>query len=84
MSVGRIGRLECDFIIRNESLDYAYVQVAYTIAMSKETEDREYRPLESIRDNYPKYVITTDYLLQRRNGINHINLMEFMINNKNF
>ena len=29
-----------------------------------------------IRDNYPKYVVTTDYLLQKRNGIKHINLME--------
>ena len=65
-------------------MDYAYAQVAYTIALSKETECREYRPLESIRDNYPKCVITTDYLMQRRNGIHHINLMEFMKNNGNF
>lgn len=45
VSVGRIGRLECDFIIRDTSMNYAYVQVAYTIALSKETEDREYKPL---------------------------------------
>ena len=31
-----------------------------------------------IRDNYPKYVVTTDYLLQKRNGIQHVNLMDFM------
>ena len=40
------------------------MQVAYTLAMSKETQDREYRPLEQIKDNYPKYIVTTDYLLQ--------------------
>jgi len=84
VSVGRIGKLECDFLIRNQSLDYSYVQVAYTILASKETEDREYRPLEMIRDNYPKYVMTTDYLLQHRNGINHVNLIDFMKGEKQF
>ena len=78
VSVGRIGTLECDFILRNREADYAYLQVAYTIAQSKETEDREYRPLEKIRDNYPKYLLTTDYLLQKRGGIRHVNLMDFM------
>ena len=84
VSVGRIGRLECDFIIRDTLMNYAYVQVAYTIALSKETEDREYKPLEMIRDNYPKYVLTTDYLLQKRNGIRHINLIDFMKAGKSF
>lgn len=31
-------------------------------------------PGEIIRDNYTKYIATTDYLLQKRNGIKHINL----------
>ena len=78
VSVGRIGTLECDFILRDRGGDYAYLQVAYTIAQSRETEDREYRALEMIRDNYPKYLLMTDYLLQKRNGIRHVNLMEFM------
>ena len=84
VSVGRIGKLECDFIMRDTSMNYAYVQVAYTIALSRETEDREYRPLEMIKDNYPKYVITTDYMLQKRNGIQHVNLMDFMKAEKTF
>lgn len=84
-SVGRIRRLECDFILRDKSLSYSYVQVAYTILASKETEDREYRSLESISgDNYPKYVMTTDKLLQNRNGISHVNLMDFIIAGKDF
>jgi len=78
VSVGRIGKLECDFIMRDGSSNYCYAQVAYTINESKLTEDREYMPLEMIRDNYPKYVLTTDYLLQRRNGIHHINVLEFI------
>lgn len=84
VSVGRIGKLECDFIMRNDGMDYSYVQVAYTIAGNKETEDREYRPFEHIRDNYPKYVATTDYLMQHRNGIKHVNIMEFMKNDMAF
>ncbi len=84
VSVGRIGRLECDFILRNTNLDYSYIQVSYTINESKATEDREYTPLEMIKDNYQKYVLTTDYLMQHRNGIKHINLMEFMKKNEEF
>ena len=84
ISVGRMGKLECDFILRDKSMNYSYLQIAYTIALNKKTEDREYKPLESIRDNYPKYVMTTDYLLQKRNGIKHVNLIEFMTTNSKF
>mgnify|MGYP002522635747 FL=1 len=84
VSVGRIGKLECDFILRDRNLNYSYVQVSYTINESRATEDREYAPLEKIRDNYSKYVITTDYLLQKRNGIKHVNLMSFLSEGKEF
>ena len=77
VSVGRIGKLECDFILRDTDLSYSYVQVDYTIS-NRETEDREYRSLENIKDNYPKYVMTTDYLLQKRSGIAHMNLIDFI------
>ena len=85
ISVGKIGKLECDFILRDSELSYAYVQVAYTILESRKTEDREYASLESItRDNYPRYVMTTDKLLQKRNGIQHVNIMDFISSDKNF
>lgn len=84
VSVGRIGKLECDFILRDGNMDYSYVQMAYKMLQSKDTEDREYRPLESIRDNYKKYVMTTDYMLQKRNGILHVNLMDFIGDGKRF
>lgn len=84
VSVGRIGKLECDFILRDKELGYSYIQAAYTIALSKETEEREYRALEAIRDNYRKYVVTTDYLLQKRGGIEHVNMMDFMMREGKF
>ena len=84
LSVGRIGKLECDFIIRKSFAEYSYIQVAMTILNSIETENREYNPLESVRDNYPKYVLTRDRLIQKRNGIIHANISSFMINGSDF
>lgn len=84
VSVGRIGKLECDFILRKQPLEYFYVQVALTILNSEKTEDREYAPLESIHDNYPKYVLTLDNLKQRRNGIIHENIGQYIRDGKLF
>ena len=84
ISIGRIGKLEVDFILRDNKMNYSYVQVAYTILSSKKTEDREYTPLENIKDNYPKYVMTTDRLRQMRNGVIHCNIMDFMMKEKGF
>ena len=84
ISIGRIGKLECDFIMRSHSMNYSYVQVSMTIMASKETEDREYAPLESILDNYPKYVLTRHDMIQKRNGIIHKNIPEFMVTGELF
>lgn len=78
VSVGRIGKLECDFILRDVSSSYSYVQVAMTIMNSVNTENREYASLEKIMDNYPKYLITRNDLIQQRNGIKHVNIGAFM------
>ena len=82
VSVGKIGNLEVDFIVRDIENNYAFLQVALTIENSTKTEDREYRPLEKIKDNYPKYVLTRRDLIQKRNGIKHANIIEF-ISDKN-
>ena len=84
ISVGRIGKLECDFILEHNNTDYSYVQVAMTIMSSIETENREYRPLENIKDNYPKYIITRNDLIQHRGGIVHVNIAPFMKENQLF
>ena len=84
VSVGRIGKLECDFILTRNHIEYAYVQVSMTIMNDIKTEDREYRPLESIMDNYPKYVLTRNDPIQHRNGIRHCNIAPFMQQNSMF
>ena len=83
-SVGRIGKLECDFVLRNQQNDYAYVQVALTIMDSKKTEDREYRPLESIADGYPKYLVTRRDLPQKRSGVKHVDIIDFILQGRMF
>lgn len=82
VSIGRFGKFECDFILRGTDMQYAYIQVSYTIQSSKE--EREFRPLENIKDNYPRYVITLDYLLEQRDGIKNVNLIDFISKNKRF
>lgn len=84
VSVGRIGKLECDFILRNPQMRYAYVQVAMTIMADQTTEEREYRPFTQIKDNYPKYLLTRSDLIQQRDGITHANIPEFIQEGRTF
>ena len=91
VSIGKIDKFEVDFIVRGINNNYSYIQVAKTIdnGIVNEkgipvTEEREYRPLESIKDNYPKYVLTLDTLLQQRNGIKHENIIKFLLDKKLF
>ena len=79
VSVGKVGKLECDFIAR-KNLDYYYLQVAMTIADEK-TKDREFEPFKNIRDNYPKYLFTLDPLLSDVNGVHNVNLVDFLSKN---
>lgn len=79
LSVGRIGKLECDFIARRRNA-YAYIQVSMTIA-DRNVEEREYRPFGYIRDGYPRYLFTLDPLLQERDGVRHLNMVSFMKEN---
>ena len=83
-SIGRVGKLECDFILRRNDSEYSYVQSCMTMATSLETENREYAPLIKIRDNYPKYILTRNDPIQKRDGIIHKNLPQFMSNGELF
>ena len=75
--VGILGAGEVDFVC-TKSGETAYVQVTYLMG-EQATRDREFGPLEKIRDNHPKYVISATPLLTSRdeNGIKHISLREF-------
>ena len=78
IKVGVLNAGEVDFVC-TKSGQTIYVQASYIIAEDT-TREREFGPLEKIRDNYPKYVISaTPYLTKRNeNGIIHLSLRKFL------
>ena len=75
--IGKVNDLEVDFVCI-KGKEKIYIQVAYLLA-SPETIEREFSSLEKINDNYPKYVISMDEFDMSRNGIRHINIIDFLI-----
>ncbi len=78
VNVGVLNAGEVDFVCRKPE-EIIYVQASYIIG-SEDTRRREFGPLERIRDNHPKYVISVTPLLTRRNenGITHLSLRKFL------
>ncbi len=79
--IGKLGEKEVDFIAEKFGTRI-YYQVAYLLA-SADTIEREFSVLESINDNYPKYVLSLDDAMSlKRNGIYHVNIIDFLLNNQ--
>ncbi len=80
VKVGVLNAGEVDFVCTKPSKT-VYVQASYIIA-EESTRKREFGPLEKIRDNHPKYVISATPLLTSRdeNGITHLALRKFLKN----
>ena len=84
ISIGKIGKLECDFIVRNKNGDYAYIQVTYTLQgedrkATERIKEREYRPFRAIRDGYPRYIISLDKFRDQQEGVHHINAIDLFL-----
>ncbi len=77
VSIGKNSQMEVDFVAERGSGRF-YVQVAYLLA-DDTTIKREFGALESIPDNFPKYVVTMDEINQSRNGIKHVNIRKFLL-----
>jgi hypothetical protein len=77
VTVGKQGEKEIDFVCEKQK-EKLYVQVCYLLA-SDETVKREFGVYDSIRDNFPKYVVSMDELDMSRDGIKHFNIKEFLI-----
>jgi len=76
--IGKAGSKEIDFIAEKENRKI-YIQVAYLLT-SPETIEREFSVLKSIKDNYPKYVISIDEIFGKDvDGIQRINLVDFLL-----
>lgn len=83
VSVGRIGNFECDFIVRKQNGEYAYIQVTYTMTGNEKVKEREYRPFREIRDGYPRYIISLDMFRDQQEGVHHINAIDLFLGKEN-
>lgn len=80
-SIGKIGDKEIDFIAQKPGGRTEYYQVSQSV-ISEETLKRELAPLQAIKDNYPKFLLTRDYNSNNYNGIRHINVLDWLLGNE--
>ena len=69
---------EIDFVVKNRNGDIEYYQVSWEIS-NTEIEKREFAPLEKIKDNYPKYLLSTESFTQNRDGIINKNVFDWLL-----
>ena len=74
---GKTKKGEIDFVATKPDKKI-YIQVAFSIP-NEETKKREFGAYNAINDNYPKYVITLDKMTYEYDGIKHINLIDFLL-----
>lgn len=77
---GALRNGEIDFIVKNRDGEIEYYQVSWEIS-NTETANREFAPLESVKDNYAKFLLTTESYPQNRAGIIHKNVFEWLLKN---
>ncbi len=75
---GTARNTEVDFVCKNQTGEIDYYQVAWQMT-NESTIEREFGALEKIKDNYPKYLLTTDSFTQNRSGIRHINVFNWLL-----
>lgn len=82
LSIGKIGKLEVNFIARYQNDNYFYIQVSKNIDNEK-TAEREYRPFYEIKDMYPRYLFLLDLIVKDNiDGIKNVNIAKFIANNQ--
>ncbi len=75
--IGKVGELEIDFVAEKPE-HRLYIQVSESIN-SPETRERELRPLQLLRDNYEKMVLSMDRdFISSYNGIKVVNLIDWL------
>lgn len=75
--IGKTRKGEVDFIATRDK-DFKYIQVCCYLS-SEDTINREFSAYDCIKDNYPKYVISMDKMDFSRDGIKHLNVIEFLL-----
>lgn len=78
---GKSGDGEVDFVVQKHDGSQEYYQVAYTVNDEK-TLKRELSSLERIKDSYPKFLLTTDFDQVNYSGIQKINVLDWLLDNR--
>ncbi len=78
VTVGRVKEKEVDFVCSRDG-KRLYLQVAYLMPTA-ETREREFGALLTVPDQYRKIVLSMDNFDFSRDGIEHIRLPDFMLN----
>ena len=78
--IGKTKKGEIDFVATKPNKKI-YIQVAFSIP-NEDTKNREFGAYSVITDNYPKYVISLDKLNYEYNGIKHLNLIDFLLDDE--
>jgi predicted AAA+ superfamily ATPase len=73
---------EVDFVCKTQTGEIEYYQVAWQMT-NESTIDREFGALEKIKDNYPKFLLTTESFTQDRAGIKHLNVFDWLLKTMN-
>lgn len=76
--IGTSRNTEVDFVCKTKTGNIEYYQVAWQLT-SEKTIEREFGALEKIKDNYPKYLLTTDGFTQDRSGMKHLNVFNWLL-----
>ena len=77
---GKTKKGEIDFVATKPNKKI-YIQVAFSIP-NEETKKREFGAYDNINDNYTKYVISLDKITYEYNGIKHVNLIDFLLDDE--
>ena len=76
--IGKTKTGEVDFLAKKDG-NIKYFQVTYEMKDNIDTIEREFGAFKKIEDNYPKYVISLDKANLSRDGIIHLNLINFLL-----
>ena len=79
--IGKTKNGEIDFLVKKDGL-IKYIQVSYELYGNDSAIEREFGAYRYIDDNYPKYVISLDKIDLSRDGIIHLNLIDFLLDDK--
>jgi len=79
--IGKTNKGEIDFIAKKDG-ETKYIQVSYELFENEKAIEREFGAFQWINDMFPKYVITLDKMNLSRNGIIHLNIIDFLLNDE--